>query len=359
MSALEITNDTGVPGFDAPTLRARNAARLHDIAATAATATPFTSIPTVDISPLIAGDDESAMQGVAEAIRDACVEVGFFYVSGHGVARSFVDETFETTKRFFHPSYEEKAAVSILNSPKMRGYTGLLEENTDPDGGGDLHEAFDMGLDLADSDPDAHRDVYGWGLNQWPDMPGFRDRMVAYHETMSTLAAALYRGFALSLGLDANFFVPKMTKPISELRIIRYPAQPAATDIDGEVVGIGAHSDYDMFTILGTDDVPALEVLNSAGDWIPVPPVPDTFVVNVGDLLERMTNDLYRSTVHRVINSTEQERFSLPFFSNIDPLEVVEVLESCVTEDRPARYEPVAAGAYVEACMHESYGYGG
>lgn len=254
---------------DAPTLRARNAARLHDVAAAAGTAVPFDSIPTVDISALVDGGSEDAIQAVAEEIRAACVEVGFFYISGHGVDRRFVDQTFATTKKFFHLSFEEKSAVSILNSPKMRGYTGLLEENTDPDGDGDLHEAFDIGLDLDASDPDAHRDVYGWGLNQWPDLPGFREQMVGYHTALSALATALYKGFAVSLGLEADYFVPKMTKPISELRIIRYPPQPLSVNHGDDIVGIGAHSDYDMFTILGTDEIPALEVMNSAGDWIP------------------------------------------------------------------------------------------
>ncbi len=340
----------------APTLRARNAARLLAQAEMAAAAKPFTSIPTIDISPLTAADaSDESMSAVADQIRAACVEVGFFYLVGHGVDQAFVDETFSVTKRFFDLPDEKKFEVSILNSKKMRGYTGLLEEQTDPDGDGDLHEAFDIGLDLSEDDPDAHGDVYGWGLNQWPTMPGFREQMVGYHTALRKLSTALYRGFALSLDLDIDFFTAKMTKPISELRIIRYPAQPVERDDD--IVGIGAHSDYDMFTILATDEVPALEVLNPAGEWVPAPPVPGAFIVNVGDLLERWTNDLYRSTVHRVINISGTERYSLPFFSNIDPLEVVDVLPSCITGERPARYEPVVAAEYVEACMHESYGY--
>ncbi len=347
-----MTTDSAI----APTLRARNAARLLSQAEAAASAKPFTSIPTVDIAPLVSEEhNEEAIRKVADQIRAACVEVGFFYLGGHGIAPSFVDETFATTKQFFDLPEEEKRQVSILNSKKMRGYTGMLEEQTDPDGDGDLHEAFDIGLDLAEDDPDAHSDVYGWGLNQWPEMPGFREQMVSYHSTLQKLSTALYRGFALSLDLEEDFFTSKMTKPISELRIIRYPPQPVKRD--GDILGIGAHSDYDMFTILATDEVPALEVLNPAGEWISAPPIRGTFIVNVGDLLERWTNDLYRSTVHRVINTSGRERYSLPFFSNIDPLETVEVLPSCITEARPARYEPVGAGAYVEACMHESYGY--
>ncbi|MEL6893349.1 MAG: 2OG-Fe(II) oxygenase family protein, partial [Actinomycetota bacterium] len=150
-----------------------------------------------------------------------------------------------------------------------------------------------------------------------------------------------------------DHFTSKMRKPIGELRLLRYPGQPKRQD---DVLGIGAHSDYDVFTVLATDEHEALEILNPAGDWIRVPPRPDSFIVNVGDLLERWTNDLYRSTVHRAVNLGSHDRYSIPFFSNIDPLETVAVLESCQSEHRPARYPPVTAGAYVEACMQEAYG---
>lgn len=295
----------------APTLRARNAARLLAQAEAAASAKPFDSVPQIDLTPLVAPDPQNTERtaAIAKEIRDACLEVGFFYVTGHGVDADLIARTFEATKDFFDLPLEQKAGVSILNSAKMRGYTGLLEENTDPDNDGDLHEAFDIGLDLADDDPDAHTDVYGWGLNQWPDVDGFRELIVEYHTAMLTLARALYRGFALSLDLDGDYFTPKLTKPISELRLLRYPTQPAANE---KVLGIGQHSDYDMFTILATDEVPALEILNPAGEWIPAPPVEGAFIVNVGDLLERATNDLYRSTVHRVINRSGRERYSLP-----------------------------------------------
>ncbi len=340
---------------DAPTLRARNASRLVAQAEAAATAAPFERIPEIDISPMFGGD-QAARAGVADAVRRACLEVGFFYVSGHAVDPAVVDGGFDAARRFFELPAAEKEAVSILHSDKLRGYTGLLEENTDPDNDGDLHEAFDIGLDLSADDPDAHRNVYGWGINQWPELDGFRDRMLAYYDAMRELCDALYRAFALSLDLAEDHFTRLMNKPIGELRVLRYPAQPSRDD---KVLGIGAHSDYDVFTVLATDDVSALEILNPAGDWIEAPPVPGTFIVNVGDLLERWTNDLYRSTVHRAVNVGDRDRYSIPFFSNIDPLETIEVLPSCQSEERPPRYPPVVAGEYVEACMQDAYGVAG
>lgn len=336
----------------APTLRARNASRLVAQAEAAATAPPFEEIPEIDLS-LMSSTDVDQRREVAADIRRACLEVGFFYVTGHGVDPSVIATAFDATEQFFSLPSEAKTAVSILHSPKMRGYTGLLEENTDPDNAGDLHEAFDIGLELAPDDPDADGDTYGWGRNQWPALDGFRTAVLAYYDAMRHLSALLYRGFARSLDLDEDFFTEKMRKPIGELRLLRYPGQPERRD---DVLGIGAHSDYDVFTILATDDHEALEILNPAGDWIRVPPRDDAFIVNVGDLLERWTNDLYRSTVHRAVNIGEHDRYSIPFFSNIDPHETVAVLDSCQSPERPARYPPVLAGPYVEACMQEAYG---
>ncbi|MEL6919464.1 MAG: 2-oxoglutarate and iron-dependent oxygenase domain-containing protein [Pseudomonadota bacterium] len=336
----------------APVLRARNAARLLAQAEMAKSATPFTSIPVIDITALSDGD-AAARADIGAKIRAACIEVGFFYITGHGVDPDVYDAAFDAAQRFFDQHQSVKDKVSNKHSDVMRGYTGLLEENTDPDNDGDLHEAFDVSLDLAPDDPDVALGVYGWGVNLWPEMENFRAPVMAYHAALQTLSETLYRGFALSLDLPEDHFAPLLSKPIAELRLLHYPPQDARDD---KVLGIGAHSDYDVFTVLATDDVPALQVLNPANEWIPAPPMPGAFIVNVGDLMERWSNDLYRSTMHRAINTTGRRRYSIPFFSNINPLKTIEVLPSCQSPDRPARYAPIGAAAYVEACMQEAYG---
>ena len=337
----------------APTLRARNAARLLAQAEAAGSAKPFDTIPVIDIGPLFDGGD-AVRRGVGAEIRAACLEVGFFYIRNHRVDPKVYAAGFDAARRFFDLPKADKDAVSNRHSEVMRGYTGLLEENTDPDNNGDLHEAFDASLDLAPDDPDRALGVYGWGVNLWPDTPDFREQVMAYHAALLNLSETLYRGFALSLDLPEDHFAPLLTKPIAELRLLHYPPQDPQGD--EKVIGIGAHSDYSVFTILATDDVPALQVMNPAGDWVAAPPIPGAFIVNVGDLLERWTNDLYRSTIHRAINTTGKRRYSIAFFSNINPLETFDVLPSCVTEDRAARYQPVGAAAYVEACMQDAYG---
>lgn len=336
----------------APLLRARNAARLLAQAEAAKTAKPFTSIPVIDIAPLFESDPD-ARAAVGAEIRAASMEVGFFYIKGHRVDPDIYESAFDAAQRFFDQPQPIKDEVSNKHSDVMRGYTGLLEENTDPDNNGDLHEAFDASLDLEPDDPDVALGVYGWGVNLWPDMDNFRAPIMAYHAALQALSETLYRGFALSLDLPEDYFAPLLTKPIAELRLLHYPPQQVP---DEKVMGIGAHSDYDVFTVLATDHVPALQVLNSVNEWIPAPPMPGGFIVNVGDLLERWSNDLYRSTVHRAINTTGQRRYSIPFFSNINPLEEIAVLPSCQSPERPPRYAPIGAAAYVDACMQEAYG---
>lgn len=337
----------------APTLRARNESRVLAQAGATAEAKPFDRIPLIDITPLFSTDAQ-ARAIVGSEIRTACMDVGFFYVSGHGVDEAVYASAFAAAQSFFDLPDEHKSGVSIYNSAAMRGYTGLLEENTDPDNLGDLHEAFDASLDLDPDDPDVVSGTYGYGVNQWPELEGFRTVVMAYHQALGVLSETLYRGFALSLDLPEDHFAPMLTKPIAELRLLHYPPQDQHDD--GKIMGIGAHSDYDVFTVLATDETPALQVQNPAGTWIDAPPLPGTFIVNVGDLMQRWTNDLYRSTIHRAINRTGQRRYSIPFFSNVNPLEMISVLPSCQSDDRPARYEPIGAAAYVEACMQEAYG---
>ncbi|MEM9330740.1 MAG: 2-oxoglutarate and iron-dependent oxygenase domain-containing protein [Pseudomonadota bacterium] len=314
---------------------------------------PFKEIPQINIDALY-GEDADAKDQVAEDIRKACLEVGFFYILGHRVPPNIQAAAFDASKRFFALPEAEKRKVSLKNSPLLRGYGGLLEENTDPDNDGDLHEHFDLALDLGPEDPDTAAKVYGCGPNQWPDLQNFRTPVMAYHAEMVKLAEILFGGFALSLGLPQAHFEPHITKPIAELRLAHYPPQTPKHDFD-KVQGIGAHSDYDVFTIVASDDVPALELQNAADEWIPAPPIPGTFVVNVGDLLQRWTNDLYRSTFHRVVNRTGRERFSLPFFASTNPLDELGVLENCISKDRPARYAPISASEYIGTLMKESY----
>ena len=314
---------------------------------------PFTEIPGIDFAPMFTGS-LSDRESLGEAVRDACTRVGFFYAQGHHVEPAIITAAYEAAHEFFDLPLERKLAVDIKRSPNMRGYTSLLGENTDPTARGDLHEGFDLALDLSQDDPDVKREVFGYGPNQWPsEIPAMRAALVAYHTAMRQFGAKVFQAFALALELDEEFFDRLTTKPMAHMRVLHYPSQDGP--IDDRQIGIGAHSDYECFTILSTDDVPALQVLNSAGQWIMAPPLPGSFIVNVGDLMARWTNGYFTSTVHRAINRSGRRRYSIPFFFGTNSETVIEVLPTCRGPSRPAQYPPITAGDYIRSRFDDTY----
>jgi isopenicillin N synthase-like dioxygenase len=168
--------------------------------------------------------------------------------------------------------------------------------------------------------------------------------VLEYRKAVLTFSLKLVQIIALALDLPEGHFDSMMRFPAGGLRPLHYPSQEFDTDI-----GLGAHADYSWFTLVNQlSTTSALEVLNHNGAWIPAPPIANTLVVNVGDFLERATNDVFVSTVHRVVNKTGRERYSLPFFLSPNQDAIVKVLPSCVTEDRPARYESIRCGDWLD-----------
>ncbi len=320
-----------------------------------ATTVPFTQIPVIDFGPFIDGTPAQRRQA-ADALRHACIHVGFFYAVNHGVPDHVVAATYDAAHRFFDLPLAEKMKLHIGLSTNHRGYVPLLEENTDPSARGDLHEAFDLALEVPAGDPDVLAGKSLYGPNVWPaDLPGFAEALQTYYGEVYQFGRRIFRCFALALGLDEMFFEPWIGKPLGQLRVLHYPSQEG--EIDERQIGIGAHSDYECFTILSTDDIPALQLLNTAGHWIAAPPVPGAFTVNVGDMMARWSNDLFRSTVHRAINRSGRERYSIPFFFGPDFDTPVEVFPTCVSPDHPAKYPPTTAGRYVLSRFDETFSY--
>jgi isopenicillin N synthase-like dioxygenase len=317
----------------------------------------FEEIPIIDFAPML-GSDQAAKQALAAELRRACTEIGFFYIKNHGVPQELIDATFAECPRFFGLPLPEKTAIHVRNSVNNSGYTPLLEENTDPTAKGDLHEAFDMAHELPSSAPDREAVARHYGANQWPaaaSLPGFRDAIETYYAAMHALGRRLFAAFALALDLPEDYFVPLTNRPTAILRILSYPSQDGP--IDPKCIGIGVHSDYECFTILAQETVPALQILNQQGKWIDAPPVHGTFVINIADQMARWTNDIFASTVHRALNTSGRARYSMPFFigSNHDTL--IEALPGCVSTDRPAQYPPVLAGDYIQSRFDATYAY--
>ncbi len=315
----------------------------------------FEAIPIIDFAPML-GDDAAAKRKLAAELRAACTEIGFFYIKNHGVAQALIDQTFAECPRFFGLPLEEKMRIHVRGSVNNSGYTPLLEENTDPTAKGDLHEAFDIAHELPESDPDRAAHPNHYGPNQWPaNLPGFQAQLETYYAAMLDLGQRLFGAFALALDLPEDYFRTLADKPTAIMRIISYPSQDGP--IDPKQIGIGAHSDYECFTILCQETVPALQVRNTDGVWIDAPPIRGTFVINIGDQMARWTNDLFASTLHRALNTSGRARYSIPCFvgSNVDTL--IAALPGTVTADRPAKYAPVLAGDYVQGRLDATYAY--
>ncbi|NSY40554.1 isopenicillin N synthase family oxygenase [Leisingera sp. ANG59] len=306
----------------------------------------FDKIPVIDISALNTG---GSLFEVAKDIRWALINAGFFYVKNHGVPEAVVNGAFDETRRFFDLPLQDKMDLHISKSGlALRGYIEIFGENTDPAKTKDLKECFDIGPECpVGEDP-------FFGPNLWPAArPEFERAVYGYHQEMKGLAQRLMRAIAVSLELEADFFAPRMQNPITIQRLLHYPPQEGR--IDESVMGIGAHTDYGSLTILAQDDVGGLQVMNRDGQWVEGPPIAGTFVINIGDLIQRLTNDLYLANLHRVVNASGRERYSIPFFIDADADAVFRPLDSCVSAENPARYEPVACGAHKFGRFRDSF----
>ncbi len=307
----------------------------------------FSTIPRVDVSGL-AGDG-AARRRVADALGRTAREVGFVYVTGHGIPQSLIDGLLAVSRRFFAQPHDVKMAAYIGKSRNHRGYVPEGEE-VFAAGSKDKKEAFDLAIDLPADDPDYRAGNPLLGPNQWPDLPGFREAVSAYYAAAFALGRRLLGGFAESLGEPADYFDAVLTKPPSQLRRIHYTYESSAVD----AVGIGAHTDYECFTLLHATS-PGLEVLNGSGDWIDAPPLPGAFIVNIGDMLELWTNGEFVATSHRV-RRVREERNSVPLFFAVDYPTRVEPMPRFVTPTRPAR-AGLIAGEHLFAQTAQSFTY--
>ena len=311
-------------------------------------------LPVIDIGPMYAGTAAERMQ-VGRAIDLACRRHGYFFVAGHGVSSDLIDRLVAQSARFFALPEQEKMRYYIGLSTNHRGYVPVGEEVFGEYGKADLKEAFDTALDLPVDDEDYLAGNPLLGPNVWPfGMPEFREEVTAYYREAMRVGDALFRAFALALGLDEHYFERMLSKPTSQLRLIHYPAGPES-DVDEPSLGIGNHTDYECFTLLYPTR-PGLQVLDHAGAWISVPLIPDCFVINIGDMLEALSNGRFVSTSHRVL-SPGVERFSFPLFFAVDYDSVIEPIAHCVDAQHPAQYAPVKAGEHLFAETARTFRY--
>jgi isopenicillin N synthase-like dioxygenase len=306
-------------------------------------------IPVIDIARLRRGGADDIAETAAE-LGEACREIGFFYISGHGVSEADTDLLISSAAQFFSRPHDWKRQYSIECSSHNRGYVELMGESLDPQHT-DIKEAFNIGLELAPDDPELLAGVPFRGMNIWPDIAGWRDIMLNYFVRMREINLLLHKAVAVDLGLAPVFFESKFSKPLSTLRLLRYPPQPPAD----ERIGAGVHTDYGNLTILLQHKVGGLQVQALSGEWLDAPLMPGCLVCNIGDCLMRWSNDVYRSTPHRVVNQSGGERYSVAFFSDPNPEALVACLPTCASAERPARYQPISSAAYLAERLNATY----
>jgi isopenicillin N synthase-like dioxygenase len=307
-----------------------------------------TFIPLIDLTDSVS-DDIEKRKAVALEIHKACRDTGFFYVANHGVPLAMMAAQLDCGRRFFALPGERKRAVASTEKSGILGYEGLKAQTLDPGAPADLKEGFMATFDYAAADPSE-------GVNIWPaDLPGFREQNAAYCDQIVALGRRLSSLIALSLDLPESYFAAALEKPACSVRLLRYPPQPA--DAEANQLGSGAHTDWGFITLLLQDQRGGLEVRNADGVWLRADPIPGAFVVNLGDMIPRLTNDLYHSTMHRVLNNVSgMDRYSVAGFFNPPDDWPIACAPTCWPREGQPKYKPCTVGEHTREMITKTYG---
>ena len=310
------------------------------------------SLPIVDIAGLRSADPKTAA-AVGRAIRTACLDRGFMYVVGHGIDLALIKRVFARSRDFFESPLERRLAVSCEGRPVRRGYEPLKTQRLEPGTALDLKESFYIGREIAADDPRCLAGQFDCGPNRWPDLSDWRAVMESYFAEMLALGRTLYSGLASSLDLAPDYFDNLCDEPHATLRLLRYPPQHGGAEPNQR--GIGAHTDFGGLTFLSQDGVGGLQIHDGDDGWIDVPPLPGAYVINLGDMIARWTNDRYRSTLHRVINQSARERYSVTFFMNGNPDHIVACLPTCLDAGEKPHYPPTTVERHIRERIRQTY----
>jgi isopenicillin N synthase-like dioxygenase len=318
-------------------------------------AAALSEIPIFDATAAFDGEP-GALEALASQVRHAQEDIGFYYLSGHGVPQDLIGRTFDAVAGFFALPDDEKAALKV--DEHQLGYippkasllkTSGIENNTKLD----TNEAFQLMRDRSPHDPKVAAGIRFNGLNQWPDtgrVPGLRETMAEYHDVMSQLGWRMLPVYSLALGLEANHLFQYFRDPHFINRNAHY-APGAAED---NQFGLAPHSDHGFVTFLPLSEVPGLEVKTQGGDWIPAPYVPGAMLVNTGEFLDRWTNGRFIATPHRVL-VPQRDRYTITFFYNPSDETVNAPFATCVDAENPVRFEPTTFIQYLKDYAEGNY----
>jgi isopenicillin N synthase-like dioxygenase len=315
------------------------------------------SIPLIDISPLYSNEHQAFLK-TAKEIDHACREIGFFYITGHGISSDQMSSMFKLSEQFFEQPEQVKNKIIITNSQNHRGWGTAGAEQLDPSKPQDWKETFDMALDIHPEHPIVEMCPRLYGPNQYGELAGFQQQMNQHYGLLVSVAKQVLKAMAIVLKQPENFFNQYLDDHISVLRLLHYPPRPEDTELQENSKAAGAHTDYGCITLLAQDDIGGLEVCNADGEWISAPPIKDALVVNIGDLMQRWTNDQYISTAHRVVSPpSNRHRYSIPFF--VEPKFDTEVrcIDSCVQEGDVPKYQMITSGDWIISRFDATYAY--
>ena len=292
----------------------------------------MSAIPTLDIRRYDT-DRDAFVRELGQAYR----EWGFAGIRGHGISSELIDGAYERFRQFFALPIETKLQYHLKGTGGARGYTPFGVETAKDSRYPDLKEFWHVGREL----PEGSKFVDVMAPNLWPtEVEGFRDYAYGLYTALDQLGSRVLRALALHIDLPETFFEDKTNLGNSILRPIHYPP---ITSPDVPNVRAGAHEDINFITLLVGASAAGLEVKSRAGEWVPFTADADTIVVNIGDMLQRLTNHVYPSTTHRVTNppgeAARKPRYSVPFFLHPNPDVVLDPLPSCITADNPKRYD--------------------
>lgn len=298
-------------------------------------------LPIVDIT-LLASDRIEDRLAVARELDRACADAGFLYIKGKQLDGALFDRIVARARSYFALDHHAKMKTYIGLSENHSGYVPVGEEQF-ASGTEDLKEAYDVNCDYRLA---AERRPL-LGPNLWPEMPGFREDVQEYYRSVTAIGRRLFGAFALALGLEETHFDPLLRHPPSQLRMIHYPFDAAAEDRPG----IGAHTDYECFTLLFAT-APGLQIVDKQGVWVDVPLIEGTMIMNIGDMMEIMSNGRYIATRHRV-KKVREERYSFPLFHACDYDHVV----APIVRGEMPRYAPLKSGDHLFNQTAQTFAY--
>lgn len=316
----------------------------------------YNEIPSLDLAEFTSGNPDQK-RAFVQKLGEAYISIGFVAIKNHGLGKELQDKLYAVIRKFFSLPDDVKAKYEKPEIGFQRGYTGKGKEHAKGRNTGDLKEFYHVGQELdAISDSDETKKEYPGNI--WPsEVPGFKDTANEAFRILEAAGKNMLKAIALYLELDENYFEDKVAYGNSILRQIHYFPIENPDEVPADAVRAAEHGDINLITLLMGASADGLQVLRKDGKWIPITALPDQLVVNVGDMLERLTNKKLKSTIHRVVNPPREmmhtSRYSIPFFMHPRSGMDLTCLESCVDADHPKQFEDATAGKFLEERLRE------